>query len=337
MAKAKPKELTPEDPEFLPVQYDLTQERLNQLAVDYDPKTIPNAEQKGDDGYVQVHNKVMAITKVRTNIEKVRKGLKADALEWGRKVDGEAKRLTAEVEALEEPWRKLKTDLDEKEAREAEEARKLEEARLAAIESRIAGIKNLAEGLIGADADEIQHRINVLQKISVTEEEFGDYVEAAKLTGDITLKALQSALEERQKFESEQAELQRQQAELAESKAEMEKAQKELDKQKAAQEAAEAAERARKEREEAEAREAKEREEREAAEAKAEKKRKAELKKRLPQDTKAREYVLGVVGQLQSAEDIGVSNPDLLWLVAQFNMTVDNAGADALVKTQEKK
>ena len=331
---AKKKELTPEDPEFLPVQYDLTQERLNQLAVDYDPKLIPNAEQKGDDGYQQVHNKVMAITKVRTNIEKVRKVLKADALEWGRKVDGEAKRLTAEVEALEAPWRKLKTDLDEKEAREAEEARLAEQQRLDEIELRISDIRALAEGLVGANSAKIQERLDWFKDAVISEENYGDYVEAAVITGETIKKTLEFALDERLKFESEQAELQRQQAELAESKAEMEKAQKELDKQKEAQEAAEAAERARKEREEAEAREAKEREEREAAEAEEAKRRKADLKKRMPEDQKLRAFAdaldaVEVPQDIQDRELINILDDACDYLCNAILVIRDN--------TQEKK
>jgi chromosome segregation ATPase len=287
MAKANKKEstieLSPSDPNFLPVQYDLTQERLSQLAVEYDPKNIPEAKEKGDDAYQVVHEKTMAITKVRTNIEKVRKTLKADALAWGRKVDGEAKRLTAEVEALEAPWRKIKTDLDEAEAKAEEAARLAEQERMEVIEGRIAAIRALAEGLLGADSATIQERLDWFTDAVIDEANYGEYVEAATITGNTIKETLQAALTERLAFEQQQADLNAQQEKLAEER-------KALDEEKAAQKAAEAAEKARKEKEEKAAWEEIQRKQREQEEAEAAKQREAELKKRQPDDVRLRNY-----------------------------------------------
>ena len=93
------KALTPNDPEFLPVQFDLTEAQMNQLAVDYDPGTIPKALEVGDEDYLFIHNKVMAIVKVRTGTDKVRVKLKADSLAWGRSVDAYAKGLNEKLVA----------------------------------------------------------------------------------------------------------------------------------------------------------------------------------------------------------------------------------------------
>jgi len=78
------------DPNFLPVQYNMTEAAIKQLRKDYDPALIPDTEQKGDEGYLVVHEKVMSITKVRTAIEKKRKELKRDAGGWGRVGDCKA-------------------------------------------------------------------------------------------------------------------------------------------------------------------------------------------------------------------------------------------------------
>lgn len=304
----KAKELSHEDPKFLPTAYNLTEAHLNQLAEDYDPSLIPNAEIKGDDGYNFVHEKTMAITKVRTNIEKVRKDLKADALAWGKKVDGEAKRLTTIVEDLEAPWRDLKHDLDQKEAREKEEARQAEEKRIAEVEGRIAGIRGLAEGLLGADTAKIKERLAELDTLVLTEEEFGEYTEAAQVTGDIIRKTLSSALAEREAFEAQQADLEKQKAAMAEEqaaqqaklaeqqaqldagKAEMERAQKEMDAEKAAEKAAQEARDKREAEDKAAIERADAEEKRLAEEAEAEEKRQAELAARLPEDQKLRQY-----------------------------------------------
>ena len=213
----KAKELTREDPDFLPVQYDLEAAKLRKLAKEYDPKLMPKAREKGDDGYQVIHEKTMAITKVRTNIEKVRKSLNADALKWTGEVNTEAKRLTSIISELEAPWRDVKTELDEKEAREAEAARQREQERIEVIEQRIADIKILAEGLIGASAEVIKTRLDLATAIEIDEDRFDDYVEAAEHAKSVVVSALNAAYDVRVDFEEQQEQLRKQQAELAES------------------------------------------------------------------------------------------------------------------------
>src|ERR1017187_5935877 len=48
-----------------------------------------------------VHEARMLMVKKRTEVEKVRKELKADALEYGRTIDAEAKRINALLEPIE--------------------------------------------------------------------------------------------------------------------------------------------------------------------------------------------------------------------------------------------
>ena len=52
-------------------------------------------------GYKAVHDARMVIRDARVSVERKRKELKADALEYGRKVDSEAKRITALLEPIE--------------------------------------------------------------------------------------------------------------------------------------------------------------------------------------------------------------------------------------------
>ena len=249
------KALTPDDPEFLPVQYDLTEARLKKLAKEYDPKQIPTAEIKGDDAYTEIHNKVMAIVTVRTNIEKKRKELKSDALAWGKKVDGEAKRLTTAVEEMEAPWREIKINLDKKEEREAEAARLAEESRLEEIEDRIFAINSMTNGLLNVDSAAIQARIDKAQGIQINEDAYGEYLEAAQLAHGNVLNELQTALEQKVQFEEGQAALAKQQAEQAEAQRKIDEQQAEIDKVKREQDAAARAELERREKEERQARE----------------------------------------------------------------------------------
>jgi chromosome segregation ATPase len=66
---------------------------------------------------------------LRVVIDKRRKELKADALEWGRRVDGEAHRLTDEIEAIEKPLKMAKEAQDEAKER-AKRAKAEEEQRI---------------------------------------------------------------------------------------------------------------------------------------------------------------------------------------------------------------
>jgi hypothetical protein len=288
--KMEEKALTPNDPEFLPVQFDLTEAKLNQLTEDYDPSLIPEVVDVGDENYTFVHNKVMAIVKIRTGADKVRVKLKADSLAWGRKVDAYLKGLTDKLIALEEPWRQVKLDLEEAERKEAAEKMEAERKHQAEIEKRIADIRILAEGLIGASAADIQKNIDILDNMVISVALFADYQEAAKLTGDIVRKSLVLALEERTTFEAGQAALVTHQAEMAEKQAEMDAQQKALDKQKADQEAAERAAKAAEEAESQRKADLNASQQRTVDDAQATKKEVAYLKKRKPQDKEAREF-----------------------------------------------
>ncbi len=160
----------------LPVELNMTEAQLNQLAVDYDPKNIPKAKKKGDEGYLVIHERVMAITKVRGNLEKRRKELKADALEFGRNLDGTVKGYRETLESLEAPWRKVKTDIDEAVARAEAERVAAEAKRMEEIEGRIAEIKAMT------NAARKYVRISCQMGISVIEEIVIRYCSKIKLS-----------------------------------------------------------------------------------------------------------------------------------------------------------
>lgn len=339
--KVESKELAPTDPEFLPVQYSMTDAKLAELAKDYDPALIPKAEEKGDDGYQIIHDKTMAITKVRTSVEAKRKELKADAIEWGKKVDGEAKRITAAIAALEEPWRKIKVALDEKEAREAEEARQREIDDMAEIERKIADIKRLTSDLVGASAETLRLRIEHVNSIVIDEDGFGLFMDGAKLAKLTVLDDLTKAYNERKEFEAAQEKLREDQEKIAAAQKKIDDQQADIDRQKAEQEAREQAERDEKEKAEREAREEADRLQREAEarqaaekkladEAEAKRLREEELEKRKPEDQKVREYGLALV----SVPVPEVTDPDLVKLLAGTHEDVIEINQFIIASTQ---
>src|SRR6188768_3231130 len=57
--------------------------------------------------YAGVRKALTEIVALRTGIEKRRKELKQDALDWGRKVDSEANRLESLVREIEDPLKTM--------------------------------------------------------------------------------------------------------------------------------------------------------------------------------------------------------------------------------------
>src|SRR3990167_6370808 len=82
-------------------------------------------------GYEEVRLALADLRGYRVSIEKRRVELKADALDYGRRVDAEAKRLTGLIVEIEEPLSQKKHDVDYEKSRlraeaEAEKQRILE-------------------------------------------------------------------------------------------------------------------------------------------------------------------------------------------------------------------
>ena len=327
------KELSPQDAGFLPQKYDLTEAKLNQLAVDYDPDLIPHAEAIGDEGYEIVHAKVMSIIKVRTNIDKVRKSLKKDALDWGRKVDGEAKRLTKIVEDLEAPWRKVKFDLEEAESMRQEEERIAEMERLQEIEGKIADMRELTSDLINGDTALIQNRMNKLTMTEVTEEIFGDYLEAATVTKQIVGEQLNEAYKARKQFEDNQKAMEAQHAELKQQQAELKQQQEELAEAQAAQKATEDAAKATKLAEDQSKANIKAELERKAAASEAAKADVAKMGERLPQDLMLRRFAREL--DEVPVPDGVITDPDLINVLDDALDYLSNAIDGIRANTQE--
>lgn len=87
------------------------------------------------DGYEEVRKAIRVCVKTRTGIDAARKALNEEALKWQRTVNAEAKRLTGEVEKIEEPLVAMKEAVDA----EAERKRKeLEEKQRAFVNGRLA-------------------------------------------------------------------------------------------------------------------------------------------------------------------------------------------------------
>lgn len=208
---------------------------------------------------------------LRTSLEAQRKALKEPALELTRRIDSEAKRITAAIVELEEP---IDAQIRKEEARrEAEKLAKIEaeRRRIETIQAAIDVYRRAVADCTGMTSAQIAARRNEIAATRFDEvwpaqfAEFGNDAKAARDSAVIALADLQDRVARQ---EAEAAQIARDRAELEELKRA----------QAAAAAREEAARRAREEEERRarEAREAEERRQREAAEAQARAAREAE-------------------------------------------------------------
>jgi colicin import membrane protein len=169
----------------------------------------------GAEDYAKAVKGIAICRTLRSQVEKCRKELKEDSLTYGRKVDAEAKRLTAKLEEIEEPLKLEKARVDEEKEKVKREA---EEARRRKFESRINALAD-----VGA-------RANHFLVSEWSDEEFASQLESAKVRFEEAqqqskLEAERLAKEEAANRESMRIERERidaEKAELARLRAEQE-------------------------------------------------------------------------------------------------------------------
>lgn len=159
----------------------------------------------------------------RVALEKVRQEIKAPALERTRLIDAEAKRITKELLAIEEP---IDAAIKAEETRKAEERaakERAEAARVAAIAARMSEIRNQIAKVANQPAEVIRAALDQAQTLELSEDEFQEFMPDAIAALDATRAELQTALEARLAYEAEQARLKAErEAEEARLKAERE-------------------------------------------------------------------------------------------------------------------
>jgi len=126
------------------IAYSIADDRIAELGLMYLGLSINGVEDR--EGFDVVHKARITIRDHRVDVEKTRKQLKAESLEFSRRVDAEAKRLTSLLEPIE-------AHLEAEENRIAEEKARIkaekENAAHAAAMSRMNAL--VACGVLGAD------------------------------------------------------------------------------------------------------------------------------------------------------------------------------------------
>jgi DNA repair exonuclease SbcCD ATPase subunit len=189
-----------------------------------------------------------ALREPRYEVERIRKEAKAPILALGKKLDEDAKRITAEIEKLEGPIDQQIKHEEARKAREREARAAAEAARVKGIQDRIAEIRGVVS-VRCSDAANILEHIGDIERIEI-DDTFGEFQDTAADAKAASLARLRDM----------HAAVVAQEAEAARIAAERE----ELARLRAEQAEREAAERARLAEEERVAREAREAAEREA-------------------------------------------------------------------------
>jgi colicin import membrane protein len=196
----------------------------------------------------------------RVALEKKRVELKAPALERSRLIDAEAKRITAEILALEDPIdAAIKAEEGRKE-RERQEREAAEAARKQAIQQRIEAISNTPGGYVGKESGAVAAALADMRSLVIDEATYAEFAVSAGEAKGRAIAALEQLYAGAVALEQQRAEIAREQA-AARDRAQREQQEREARERQEAAEKAErdAAEKARRDALEAEEKAAKER------------------------------------------------------------------------------
>ena len=161
----------------------------------------------------------------RNALEKTRAEIKAPVLLRGQQIDAEAKRINAELLAIEEP---IDTAIKVEETRKAEEKaarERAEMARVAALQANIDAIRQRVLTVAHRDAAALRAALEDARAAEPDPDEFAErWPDAMKAIGEVR-QALETLLAEREEREARQAEeaarWQAQREELARQQAEL--------------------------------------------------------------------------------------------------------------------
>ena len=217
------------------VEYNKTEAALADLRAKYSGVVFDLTTTKGDK---EARAARLELVTLRTSLEKKRKEFKAPALAFGKKIDSEAERVTAEIVKLESFIdQQIKADEDRRAAEKAERDR-IEAARVQAIQDKITAIRGFVAKCQDISAERIANGIELVSKVDTGAHVFFEFADQAQAAKDETVKAMRDMLEaakvreaeaarvEAQRLENERiAEQNRLQAEaLAAQQAELDKA-----------------------------------------------------------------------------------------------------------------
>lgn len=151
----------------------------------------------------------------RVSVEKLRAELKAPLLERGKQIDAEAKRITAELNEIEEPIdQAIKAEEKRKEEEKAAKAR-AEAERVASLRNKVEAIHQRITAVAGQDAATLRAALDWANAYQPDPGEFNEYLPDALAARNEVRAILETMLNERERADAERAELERLRAQVA--------------------------------------------------------------------------------------------------------------------------
>lgn len=275
-------------PAFPAVVFSVTDAGIAELEAKHKGLVVAHGDKKG---YLALTQAIAEVRTARTDVEKRRKELKQDALDYGRLVDSTAKAITERLEAIETPLKQNKEQIDAENERIRKEKEEAERLRVAGIQSQIAAIANAPAALATATADRLRQAIEKAQAMEISIAEYEEFTQQATDAKTAAIAALNDLLTARIAADEAEAARIAEQARIdAERKAEAERL--------AAEQARLAAERAEFDRQQAEARRQQEEADRARREAEAAEQAKRDAEARAQQEELDRQRA-----ELKAAQD----------------------------------
>ncbi len=175
------------------IEFNLTDVAIFELVQEYMPLKINGLDDKEGAKAVSAARKI--VKGYRVDVDKRRKKLNADALEWQRKINSEAKRITAMLEPIESHLESEEKRINEeverikREKEEAEQQRNnLRVSKLLSIRFKYSGSHFYTEYLDTFTNQKIE--VSNLHLKQMTDSEFNDFFDNAKHYCDIEEKAI---------------------------------------------------------------------------------------------------------------------------------------------------
>lgn len=201
------------------VRYDRTAQALAELKARFTGAKFDCTTTKGDR---EARAARQELVQLRTSLDRKRAEFKAPALAFGKAIDSEAKRLTAEIEALEEPIdAQIKADEARREAEKQAKA-EIEAKRMATIQDRLEGIREgLQDALMSKTAADVQREIDHRAQFGPPKRElFEEFYDQAVALWEQTQAGMRRVLVQRQEQEAEAARVAAERVELERLRAE---------------------------------------------------------------------------------------------------------------------
>lgn len=201
------------------VRYDRTAAALAELKARYAGAKFDCATTAGDRAARAARQELVQL---RTSLDRKRAEFKAPALAFGKAIDSEAKRLTAEIEALELPIdAQIKADEARREAEKQAKA-EAEAKRLATIQDYLEGIREgLQDAMMCKTSAEVQREIDHRAQFGPPKRErFEEFYDQAVALWEQTQAGMRRVLVQRQEQEAEAARVAAERAELERLRAE---------------------------------------------------------------------------------------------------------------------